>query len=296
MDPKIAIPATLAAIAAASSGSASAQETPYLRQHVEPPRRAFELTLGTGYTQGFGMLHEGVGMPSVATEGVALNVGLGYRIDPHWMVGVAGEYQELNAQRAASVRGVATGIQAAYHFTPYDRLDPWVALGAGYRWLWERHNVPASVTVTNGLQMARLTLGLDLRASRGFAIAPVIGGDLNLFLSQGDQAIQDPRVSTFVYAGLQGRFDIGGQREPEGVTEWQAPNVMYMSPSVSVSSDIASACGLKQGDAPAFAFDDSDLNDADRWALNSVAACFATGALKGTTMRVIGRADPRGSA
>jgi hypothetical protein len=46
----------------------------------------------------------------------------------------------------------------------------------------------------------------------------MVGADLTLFLWQnpegpaGNREIDDPRVSTFVYAGLQGRFDIGGER------------------------------------------------------------------------------------
>jgi outer membrane protein OmpA-like peptidoglycan-associated protein len=298
MNPKIAIPAALVAIAAASSGKASAQEKPYLQQYVEPPRKAFELTLGTGYTQGFGQLYNGVSMPSVAHEGIALNLGLGYRLNPHWMIGVAGEYSELNAMRAASARGVATGLQAAYHFLPAERVDPWVAIGTGYRWLWERYDTPASVLVTQGLQAGRLALGADIRTSREFAIGPVIGGDVDVFLAQDNGGISDPRVSTFVYAGLQGRFDVGGERDrtDEGVTELQpASKVTYASPLVSVSNEIVTACNMILSAPPGFGFDDTELTDADRTVLNAVATCFTAGPLKGNRMSLVGHADPRGT-
>lgn len=249
-------------------------------------------------------------MPSVAQEGVALDLGLGYRIDPHWMIGVTGEYQELTAVRAQGVRGVVTGVQAAYHFAPSRRVDPWVSLGSGYRWLWEVYETSNRSVVTQGLQMGRIMVGVDVRASREFAIGPVIGADLDTFLSQGNGGIDNPSVSTFVHAGLMGRFDLGGQYDTRGraarredivdlgVTEPQRPStpaMVFLSPSVSVSGDILTACQLKLGNAAEFGFDDSALNDADRNALDAVATCFTSGPLQGSRMRIIGRADPRGS-
>jgi peptidoglycan-associated lipoprotein len=324
MKPKIAIPAALAALAAASSGNAFAQEevdTDYLRHFVEPPRNAFELTLGTGYTEGFGQYTQSIGMPSVAQQGMALDLGLGYRIDPHWMIGAMGEYNELMAERADSARGVVAGIQAGYHMLPAQRVDPWVSLGSGYRWLWEVHHDTNTSLLTQGLQMARLLVGVDIRTGRDFAIGPVIGADLDEFLAQGNGGISNPSVVTFVHAGLMGRFDLGGERDSgtvarratvvqPGVTELQAPppppaplvivpatppaTVIFLSPSVSVSSDILSACQLNLTNASEFGFDDATLNDADRHALDAIASCFMTGPLHGQNMRVVGHTDPRG--
>ncbi|HEY5240434.1 MAG TPA: OmpA family protein [Polyangiaceae bacterium] len=320
MKAKIVIPAALVAIAAASSGNAFAQQeevdTTYIRHFVPPPRKAFELTLGTGYTEGFGQLTQSVGMPSVAQEGMALDLGLGYRIDPHWMIGAMGEYNELTAERADSARGVVAGIQAAYHMAPAQRVDPWVSLGSGYRWLWEVNHETNTSLLTQGLQMARVLVGVDVRTSREFAIGPVIGADLDEFLAQGNGGIGNPGVSTFVHAGLMGRFDLGGQYDhgittahradvvEVGVTERQPPSVLpppppaivYLSPSVSVSGDILSTCQLKLGNASEFGFDDAQLTDADRNALDAISNCFTSGPLQGQNMRIVGRTDPRGDA
>jgi peptidoglycan-associated lipoprotein len=254
-----------------------------------------------------------------------------------------GEFQEFNAQRAHSALGTVAGIQAAYHFAPSRRIDPWLGLGTGYRWLWEVYNENHTQVLTQGLQMARLLVGLDIRTSQEFAIGPVIGADLDEFLSQGNGGITNPGVSTFVHAGLMGRFDIGtfdhrppppteqdviqvgvtAPQPPPPVVEAppppappapptivyvpapvvveappppvQPPTIVYLSPSISVSSDILHACELKVGNSPQFAFDDSKLNDEDRDALDAVAKCFATGPLAGKSMSLVGRADPRGS-
>jgi peptidoglycan-associated lipoprotein len=333
MNPKIALPAALVAIAAASSGTASAQEDATHRGYLEPPRHALELTLGTGYTQGFGLLHQGVGMPSVSQAGIGLDFGLGYRIDPHWMIGAMGEFQDMRPQRSQSVRGVVAGIQVACHFVPSSRFDPWMSLGTGYRFLYETQEATNQTTLTQGLEMGRVMVGLDWRVSRAVAMGPVIGADIDEFLTQDNVGgIQNPGVSTFVHAGILGRFDFGGMhdappvREEVGVTAIQPPlpppvvalappppqivvvvapppppppppepvSIVAVSPSISVSTDILTACQMKLGDASRFAFDDSRLTDSDRNALDALATCFTTGPLKDEGMHLVGRADPRG--
>lgn len=65
------------------------------------------------------------------------------------------------------------------------------------------------------------------------------------------------------------------------------------SATVRISDEIVAACGLQKHDA-FFAFDSSRLTDADRKVLSDLATCFTTGPLKGRTMKLVGRADPRG--
>ena len=49
-------------------------------------------------------------------------------------------------------------------------------------------------------------------------LGPMVGADVNLFVARnpegpaGDVVIQDKKVSTFLFAGVQGRFDVGGSR------------------------------------------------------------------------------------
>jgi len=181
---------------------------------VPAPKNAFELQVGTGYTQGFGNLRSGTGLPSVVTPGVAFDLGLGYRIDPHWEVGWQGEFAELTAERTNTARAFTTGIAVQYHLNPMRKTDPWVEAGAGYRVLIEDSTVGPNL-YTHGFQLARLRAGLDFRVDKAVALGPMIGADLTMFLFQDFPNVQtnisDPTVSTFVFAGLQGRFDIGGK-------------------------------------------------------------------------------------
>jgi hypothetical protein len=101
-----------------------------------------------------------------------------------------------------------------HHFAPRGRLDPWLQLGAGYRFLWEDQTSGPRI-VTHGFELAHVRAGVDLHGDAHFALGPVVGIDATLFQFQSvpneADVIRDPRVSSFVYAGLQGRFDVGGK-------------------------------------------------------------------------------------
>lgn len=69
--------------------------------------------------------------------------------------------------------------------------------------------------------------------------------------------------------------------------------------NVSVDGDLAAQCNLKFANiehAPKFGYDEADLTAADRDVLQQVAECVLRGPLKGRTVSLIGRADPRGTA
>lgn len=70
------------------------------------------------------------------------------------------------------------------------------------------------------------------------------------------------------------------------------------SPHVAVSDDLATKCKLRFANveqSPKFGFDDSDLLPADRDVLQQIAECLTRGALQTSTVRLIGRTDPRGT-
>jgi hypothetical protein len=69
----------------------------------------------------------------------------------------------------------------------------------------------------HGWEIARLQVGVDYRLNRSIAVSPVLGADLTTFFTQATPAsssftnISSPSVDAFVFAGLQGRFDIPTQ-------------------------------------------------------------------------------------
>jgi hypothetical protein len=175
------------------------------------PKSGLELGLAQAFTQPFGKLRAGTGMPSVAGGGVAIDAGLGLRLDPRWVTTLSLQYYELAAERGDGARGIAPGIAVRFHPTPYGALDAWLELGTGYRFLWETSSPSIPSTMTHGLEVARARIGIDVARLPQLVIAPFIGADVNVFLFQdgaGASAIDDPRVSTFVLAGIQGRLEL----------------------------------------------------------------------------------------
>ncbi len=219
------IGATTAALACASGATALAQDIEgSAPRPLGAPKEAFELDVNTGYTRGFGSIHANPGgaVSDVARGGIGVGLGLGYRAIPELSVSVTGQFQELTSApdqpMGTRIRGAAIGVEGRLHVRPYERIDPWVALGGGYRLLWVAPVGPDNNVLNHGLQLARAQVGLDVRVSRDIVLGPMIGGDVDLFIWQnpegpiGNTVIPNKELSTFVFAGLQGRFDIGGKR------------------------------------------------------------------------------------
>lgn len=223
---------TLARAQTLSSSPSTSGEKQYFERGVPAPAQAFELTVGTGYTQPFGMLRSGVGMPSVAKAGIGVEVSGGYRIDPHWGISLGGQYQELTPEVLDATRGVSATLAVQYHIVPMTRLDPWLELGSGYRALWAVPGNNLPIAMNHGVQLARARLGFDVRLSPDVALAPVIGADVTTFLWENvggsNTAISDPTLSTFVFAGVQGRVDVGGTKVGSAsTTSAPSTNALY---------------------------------------------------------------------
>jgi hypothetical protein len=180
------------------------------------PSNALELKVGTGYTQGFGNIAPGQSIPSNARAGIAVDGEIDHRITPHWSLGLQGEYQEFDAINNSAARGFAGNLGFTVHGSPYLQADPWFRLGFGYRmtWLLNPLNEPGvGQTMLHGFELAKATLGYDFRLSPGVALAPEVGADVNLFLWRDQNgtntSLSDPQVGTFIFAGMQARFDVG---------------------------------------------------------------------------------------
>ncbi len=69
------------------------------------------------------------------------------------------------------------------------------------------------------------------------------------------------------------------------------------SPGINVSPELMRACHISfdtVDTAPKFAFDAAELDGADRILLAQVAKCLTDGPLAGRSIKLVGRADPRG--
>jgi hypothetical protein len=180
-----------------------------------------EIAVGTGYTRGLGSAGGRMpGLQHLAGDGGALRLEIGWRIDPRWMIGV---YQE-GALFAAGHEGTdgmtasAAGVQGQFHVRPLAALDPWIGVGFGWRGLWLDHGM--GTHSMQGLDLARLQVGVDYRVSPRFSLAPVVGVSATEILKEKRPGatsyanVSDRKVSAFVFAGLSGRMDILGGWSP----------------------------------------------------------------------------------
>lgn len=212
------------AVLTAFAGVANAQET--ITGPVNAPRNAAEIGVGLGYSQPAGNLTRrgGDAVADIARGGGEVNAEVGYRIDSHWLVGLYGGYGQYHAPGGTSSDIVNTangGIQGQYHIMPFQRVDPWISLGVGYRGFFTTPDNGATRAL-HGLQLARARVGVDYRVSETVALGPVIGMDLTMFTSEhvpgaGGQLAavgsDNVTVTPFFFAGIGGKFDIGSERE-----------------------------------------------------------------------------------
>jgi hypothetical protein len=221
-NPSLLASAALATIVAAA-GTARAQSAPgaetarsFWDQSVAAPSQAFELTVGSGYTQGFGQYQKGSAnnMKDIAGVGIGIDLGVGYRLSPTWMLGASGAYQAYQAgnfEGDTSAGGATARLDATFQLAPYSRLAPWLKGGVGYRYLCECGTPSTRAGARlHGFELLNLNAGLDMRFDQQIALAPLVGASLTTFLWDRTDAIVDPRLGVFVYGGLQARFDIGG--------------------------------------------------------------------------------------
>ncbi len=168
--------------------------------------------------QGFGDI--GTNQPTltdVAQPGGAVQLGVGYRLIPQLALGLYGSGAMFSrgdsVDSSTNLYSAAAGVQADWHFLPaHYEFDPWVSLGTGWRGYWIHGE--GGTTSLQGLELGKLQVGVDYRLARTIAISPVVGADLSMFLSESSPTsqsfsnISDPKVNTFAFAGLMGRFDI----------------------------------------------------------------------------------------
>lgn len=78
-------------------------------------------------------------------------------------------------------------------------------------------------------------------------------------------------------------------------TTTSAPVRQGNDPAVNLSADIMGPCKIQvSSEPPKFDFDSSNLSSQERDILVQVAKCLTTGALAGRSIKLTGRANPRG--
>jgi hypothetical protein len=213
---------------AAWSPGVHAQEVEALPYNLAPRWKAFEVQLSTGYTQGFGNLARGVSIDDVAGGGLGLTAAVGYRASPRFSAEIEGQYQQYSPETSNTANGFNANVGVTFHASPESRGDPWLRLATGWRAI-AQHTPSGPVgfalstsSTFHGWQVISVRLGYDFRTWSNMAWAPIVGADLQAFFwDNGNPSTAE--IGTFVYAGLQGRFDTGGTSSRPRKTALAAP-------------------------------------------------------------------------
>jgi len=218
--PAIPILLTLTLGATSARGQEDSPDASAEAWPATAPARAVELNVGWGYSQGFGRVSENDGdLGDEAASGTAVSFGVGYRLNPTWMIGGYAEGAFYRPDQGSMFDhthyGASTGVHVQYHFSPFERLDPWIGLGSGFRSYFEDSRTQGRRTLL-GVDLLRAQVGVAYRMSHGWAVSPVLGASFTEFFSShgtseaGFQSIDEPRPTTFLFAGMVNRFDFGG--------------------------------------------------------------------------------------
>jgi hypothetical protein len=190
------------------------------------PSQAFEIGVTPFYQFGWGNVTDkrsslastGRRLRDYGSGGVGAELDLGYRILPEVMVGVFAQATEFDGDSRLStqtnVRSVAAGVQGNWFLRPYRTANPWLGLASAYRRHWIVPDI-GGITQHDGWEIARVQVGVDLRASREVSVAPYVAASIDAWFEetlpdQESRALDGPAVSGFLGAGVLGRFDIGG--------------------------------------------------------------------------------------
>ena len=121
----------------------------------------------------------------ISRAGGTVELDAMYRINPTFAVGAYGSFSKYatgdHISDQSDVLGATAGFDAAAHLRPTSSVDPWLSLGTGWRGLWLSPQTGKNTSL-QGLELARLQLGVDYRVTKDVAISPVIGGSLNMFV------------------------------------------------------------------------------------------------------------------
>lgn len=144
-----------------------------------------ELAFRAGVATPGGSAASGLAMDELFGEQVALGVELGVRTTPHLYVGLFAEGGVGGAGPTTSASGCLgtgrcdtgsasgrVGVGLRYHLAPYAPIDPWIGYGvaiSGATVSGDDAYGSFSRTLT-GVEFAKLSVGADLRLSRGSAL------------------------------------------------------------------------------------------------------------------------------
>ena len=182
-------------LAIAPLGAAAQVPAPAAPLQQQPRSTNFQFAVRSGYAVPFGSATSAAGDSLSSTVGGDLPLGLevNYRLNPEVYLGAAFQYgfSSLSSTLSnacpsgvsCSAHTLRLGLNAFYHISPRQTLDPWVGIGMNYEQLSfsaSANGASNSATIW-GFEFLDAQFGLDYQASSLFSVGPFLSAALGQY-------------------------------------------------------------------------------------------------------------------
>jgi hypothetical protein len=179
----------------------------------------------TGYGIPVGAAKSGLSLGDYAGGMIPFWFDLGYRLDPHWYVGVYFQFgltfppNHSCPQASCDGSDLRGGINVTYNFMPSQKVDPWLGIGTSYevnRVYVEDESQTETSQIYHGFDYLNIEGGIDLRFVKHLPFGPFFDFSLGQYSYErlnNDNAMSSDIPTTskmheWLDLGLRARFDM----------------------------------------------------------------------------------------
>ncbi|ADO75666.1 hypothetical protein [Stigmatella aurantiaca] len=205
-----------------ASDSAQNDEEDAETARAEKEARGFSLGLRAGFGLPYGKAIGGTdtALGDTISGVIPLQLDAGYFLTSHLYLGGSFQYapallaEDCPEEASCSASVMRFGVNVAYHFSPLQKIDPWLGLGVGYEILKTGTSVSGSGqtfelnTTGSGLEFAAFQGGVDFRINKALVVGPfltfTVGQYLSSSISSGGETRSDDIEEKAIHGWLMG--------------------------------------------------------------------------------------------
>ena len=159
-----------------------------------PPRTGFQLALRSGVAIPLGSISKGSAMSDAFSPQVPFVIDIGGKPIPNLFIGAyvgfavggaGGKFADACSKANATCVGVGfrVGVEAQYHFSPDEKLDPWVGYGIGFAGEGVSGSSSGGSTsyTAAGPEYGHFSGGLDVRLGKTIGVGPMVDFGIGRF-------------------------------------------------------------------------------------------------------------------
>lgn len=176
-----------------------------------------KLGLRVGYGLPMGEASKDNKMSDAVSGMIPIWLDLGYMVTPNIMVGLYAQYGLImldskikDACDDCSASDIRIGLQAQYHLSPGESLNPWFGLGIGYEMFNLKTPSPTgsgSVDANaTGFEFANLQAGADFKVGDSMGVGPFASFSIGQYSKVEGNDIPEKSMHQWLVLGVKGTF------------------------------------------------------------------------------------------